>query len=93
MITVQSDFVILVITLLIYLVVDGLLSGSVWVKGSRSGKINYREWAHRSSREDKPRTYWSAMIFYPTINPDSRSSADQGVCPEWHLVKQLSPII
>ena len=64
MITLQSAFVILIIALLIYLVVNGLLTGSVWVKGSRSGKINYRAWAHRSDRADEPWTFWSAMIFY-----------------------------
>ncbi len=64
MITLQSLFVILVILLLCYLVVDGLLTGSVWVKGSRKGPFSFRQWAHKCGREDEPRSYWFVMGFY-----------------------------
>jgi len=64
MITLQSLFVILVILLLCYLVVDGLLTHSIWVKGSRKGAFSFRQWAHKCDREDEPRSYWFAMGFY-----------------------------
>ena len=64
MITLQSLFVILVILLLCYLVVDGLLTRSVWVKGGRKGPFSFRQWAHKCGREDEPRTYWFVMGFY-----------------------------
>jgi len=64
MITLQSLFVTLVILLLCYLVVDGLLTRSVWVKGSRRGLFSFRHWAHKRSRDDEQHSYWSAMVFY-----------------------------
>jgi hypothetical protein len=61
----QSLFIILVILVLLYLVIDGLITRSIWIKGGRrSGIVNWREWAHRCERADKPATYWAAMIFY-----------------------------
>ncbi len=64
MITLQSLFIVLVILLLCYLVVDGLLTRSVWVKGGRKRPFSFRHWAHKCGREDEPRVYWFAMIFY-----------------------------
>jgi hypothetical protein len=64
MITLQSLFVILVILLLCYLVVDGLLTRSVWVKGGRKAPFNFRQWAHKRERDEEPRSYWFAMTFY-----------------------------
>ena len=64
MLTLQSLFVVLVILLLCYLVVDGLLTRSVWVKGSRRGLFSFRQWGHKCGRDDDPRSYWFAMIFY-----------------------------
>ena len=64
MITLQSLFVVLVILLLCYLVGNGLLTGSVWVKGSRTGLFSFRHWSHKRSCEDEPRSYWFAMVFY-----------------------------
>ena len=64
MITLQSLFVVLVILLLCFLVVDGLLTHSVWVKGSRRGPFSFRHWAHKSGRADEPNSYWFAMVFY-----------------------------
>ena len=54
----QFFFVVLVIATLAYLVVDGLRTGSVWVKGSRNGLINFTEWVHKRSRAEEPGTYW-----------------------------------
>ena len=64
MITLQSLFVVLMILLLCYLVVDGLLTRSIWVKGSRRGPFSFRQWAHKCGRDDEPRSYWFAMVFY-----------------------------
>ena len=64
MITLQSLFVILVILLLCYLVADGLLTRSVWVKGSRKSPFSFRQWAYKCDREYEPRCYWFAMAFY-----------------------------
>jgi ABC-type branched-subunit amino acid transport system permease subunit len=64
MITLQSVFVALVILLLFGLVLDGLLTRSVWVKGGRNGIFSLRNPAHKCAREDEPYSYWFAMIFY-----------------------------
>jgi len=64
MITLQSVFVALVILLLFGLVLNGLLTRSVWVKGSRTGVFSFRNMAHKRGREDEPNSYWFAMIFY-----------------------------
>ena len=63
MITLQLFFMILVVGILLYLIVDGLWTGSVWVKGNRSGIVNYRQWAHKCDRVDEPVSYWFAMGF------------------------------
>jgi len=57
MITLQSVFVVIVMLLLCGLVLDGLLTRSVWVKGSRSGIFSFRNMAHKRGREDEPRSY------------------------------------
>jgi len=62
--TLQSVFIVLVILVLCYLVANGLLTRSVWVKGNRRGLVSIREWAHKRSRDDEPRSYWFAMVFY-----------------------------
>jgi len=64
MLTLQSFFVVLVILLLCYLIVDGLLTRSVWVKGGRKMPFSFRQWAHKCGREDEPRCYWFVMGFY-----------------------------
>ncbi len=62
--TLQSIFIVLVILVLCYLVANGLSTRSVWVKGSRRGIVSFREWAHKRSRDDEPRSYWFAIGFY-----------------------------
>ena len=64
MITLQSAFVVLVILLLFGLVFNGLLTRSVWVKGSRTGVFSFRSMAHKRGREDEPLSYWFAILFY-----------------------------
>ena len=64
MITLESVFVVLVMLLLFGLVLDGPLTRSVWVKGSRSGIFSFRNMALKRGREDEPRPYWFAMVFY-----------------------------
>jgi hypothetical protein len=64
MITLQSVFVGLVILLLCALVLDGIYTRSVWVKGSRTGLFSFRNLAHKCERDYAPRCYWSAMVFY-----------------------------
>ena len=62
--TVESLFIILIILVLCYLVANGLLTRSIWVKGNRRGLVSFREWAHKCNREDEPHSYWFAMTFY-----------------------------
>ncbi len=62
--TLQPIFIVLVILVLCYLVANGLLTRSVWVKGNCRGLVSFREWAHKRSCEDEPRSYWLAMAFY-----------------------------
>jgi hypothetical protein len=64
MITLQPLFVILVILLLCYLVVDGLSTRSIWVKGGRKRPFSFQQWAYKCDREDEPHSYWFAMVFY-----------------------------
>ena len=64
MVTLQSVFVVLVILLLFGLVLDGLMTRSVWVKGSRTGNFSFRNMAHKRGRADESGSYWFAMIFY-----------------------------
>jgi hypothetical protein len=64
MITLQSVFVSLVMLLLCALVLDGIMTRSVWVKGSRTGLFSFRNLAYKCDREYEPRCYWSAMVFY-----------------------------
>ena len=62
--TLQTLFVTLVLLILCYLVADGLLTRSVWVKGAREGAFSFRHWAHKRSREDEPQSYWFVIAFY-----------------------------
>lgn len=65
--TLQFIFIVLVILVLCYLVANGLLTRSVWVKGNRRGLVSFSEWAHKRSREDEPHSYWFAMAFYCVV--------------------------
>ena len=60
----QSLFVILVILILAYLIVDGWTTRAVWVKGKREGLVSFRQWAHKRERNAEPWPYWFAMSFY-----------------------------
>jgi len=64
MLTIQTLFVLLIILLLGYLLVDGSISRAVWVKGARNGLFSFRSWAHKRGRDDEPWIYWCAMGFY-----------------------------
>ena len=65
--TLQFLFIVLVILVLCYLLTNGLLTRSVWVKGSRRGIVSFREWAHKRSRDDEPLSYWFAIVFYSAV--------------------------
>jgi len=49
---------------LLYLLVDGWVSGSVWVKGTRHAIWSLTEWGHKRSRDEEPGSYWGVMGFY-----------------------------
>jgi len=61
---IQSLFIVVVIVLLAGLLVDGAVSGAVWVKGARDGLFSFRHWAHKRGRDEDPGVYWFAMGFY-----------------------------
>ncbi len=65
--TLQSLFITLVIIILCYLVANGFLTRSVWVKGNRRGLVSFREWAHKRDRDEESQSYWFAMIFYSVV--------------------------
>jgi len=51
--------------ILAWLVLNGLRSGSVWVRGARdAGSADPRDWATPVSRETSPVGYWLAISFY-----------------------------
>ena len=58
----QAIFHWLIIAVLGYLVVDGLMSGSVWVRGG--DKMFSTTWATKKQKSDNPFFYWLAMGFY-----------------------------
>ncbi len=62
--TIQMLFILLVILMLAYLLVDGWVTRAVWVKGARNGLFSFRNWAHKCERDYKPWPYWFAMTFY-----------------------------
>jgi len=61
---IQSLFIVVVILLLGGLLVDGAVTGAVWVKGARYGPFSFRHWAHKRGRGEDPWSYWFAMSFY-----------------------------
>ncbi len=62
--SVQSVFFLGIIVVLAYLIVDGLTTRSVWVKGARGWGVDIHTWAQKRSRTDEPLSYWLAMSFY-----------------------------
>jgi hypothetical protein len=60
----QSVFILLVMLLLAYLVIDGWTRRRVWVKGARNGLFSFRNWAHSCERDEDAWSYWFAMGFY-----------------------------
>lgn len=61
---IQLLFIVLVILILAALLVDGMLTRAVWVKGARNGLFSFRHWAHKCERDAEPWPYWFAMSFY-----------------------------
>jgi hypothetical protein len=64
---VQLVFIVLVILILAGLLVDGLLTRAVWVKGARNGLFSFRHWAHKCERDEEAWPYWFAMSFYALV--------------------------
>ena len=56
-------FILFVIGALGYMIVDGLVTGAVWVRGPRRG-FSFTQIAHKRSREDEPVSYWIFMGLY-----------------------------
>ena len=57
-------FVFIVAAILLYLIVDGLITGEVWVRGARKGFVNFKQLAHKRSRAEEPISYWVFMGLY-----------------------------
>lgn len=64
MLSLQTLFVIAVVIVLAYLLLDGWLTRAVWVKGARDGPFSFRQPAHKRERDEDPWTYWFTMGFY-----------------------------
>ena len=64
MLLLQSTVILVVILLLAGLIVDGWLTGTVWVKGARDRPFSFRHLAHKRGRNEDPWPYWFAMGFY-----------------------------
>lgn len=56
-------FLLIVVGSLGFMVVDGLLTGSVWVRGARKG-MTFKQWAHKRDRDEEPISYWLFMSLY-----------------------------
>ena len=56
----------LVIIHLVYLIINGIVTESVWVRGPRKG-ISLTVWAHKKERIDEPIGYWFFMTFYSAL--------------------------
>ena len=61
---IQTLFVIFVLVCLFGLVGNALLTGSVWVRGARTGFVNFKELAHKRDRKAHPSYYWGFLTFY-----------------------------
>ena len=64
---IQWVVTVLVILILAGLLVDGLLTRAVWVKGTRKGLFSFRHWAHKRERDEEAWIYWFAMSFYALV--------------------------
>jgi Flp pilus assembly protein protease CpaA len=62
--SIQLLFTVFVMLILAGLLVDGLLTRAVWVKGARNGLFSFRHWAHKCERDEESWPYWFAMGFY-----------------------------
>ncbi len=60
----ESAFALVVWLSLAYLLIDGWLRQSVWVKGASHGRWSLTELAHRRSRAQYPASFWGFMGFY-----------------------------
>ena len=61
---IQPLFIVLVMLILAGLLIDGVATRAVWVKGARDGLFSFRHWAHKRSLDEDPWSYWFAMGFY-----------------------------
>ena len=64
---IQWVVTVLVILILAGLLVDGILTRAVWVKGTRKGLFSFRHWAHKRERDEEAWIYWFAMSFYGLV--------------------------
>ena len=64
---IQLVITVFVILILAGLLVDGILTRAVWVKGTRKGLFSFRHWAHKRERDEEAWIYWFAMSFYALV--------------------------
>ena len=65
--SIQLVFIVLVMLILAALLVDGILTRAVWVKGARNGLFSFRNWGHKCERDEEAWPYWFAMVFYGLV--------------------------
>ncbi len=61
---IQLLFICLSMVVLLFLIVDGFMTGSVWVKGTTKDEDNNDEWAKKRDRVEHPIAYWITISFY-----------------------------
>ena len=64
----MSIFYVVFILWVGWLLVDGLLTGKVWVKGGASDRfsrsLDMQSFAHKVDKKDSPAIYWLNVVFY-----------------------------
>lgn len=60
----QLLFICLSLVMLLFLIVDGFMTGSVWVKGTSKSDDSAEEWANKRDRVEHPVAYWITISFY-----------------------------
>lgn len=64
MVVLQKVFYLAVSAVLVYLLFDGLRTGSVWIRGGKSGEPGESWNSHKANREESPLAYYFWLAFY-----------------------------
>lgn len=61
---IQTVIIFIIIAILLFLIINALITESIWVKGGKTGFFNFKELVHKKYRENNPFSYWGYFSFY-----------------------------